>query len=409
MFRNISHTNSSFYFGRFSISSFNFFLLVSSVVILGHAIMVLFEPYRDYEAFIAYCSTILVFCIAIILYVRGHFRTAKLLPIVAFNGLVFYLCFHLGIRSGALLYYFPYIVSFLYIFRNEQRDYRTVLYFIFSVINLITILAVSPVHSDHFRLPDELLDLVQHRAILISFLLTTFFVFVIYSFQGQLLQQVHENEEIKRKAILRSIIETQESERAAIVSALRDSINQTLNASRLNLENFSGDGKGLAMATVIKTSTQKAIEELDAICLELLPSSLLDISFEDGLQEYLENFSLQNNKTVWIESIDPEVEHLSNKHKLGVFRIIQDYLLLHKDNNATNDIAISIDYKKDILKINLAQNDTHYDFLKLMEVPAWIDLNSRIEYHNGILRSLELGGLVRTIIELPMFHLGTEM
>lgn len=409
MFRNLSDSNSSFYFGRFSISSFSFFLLVSSLVLLGHAILALFDPFRDYESFMAYCFSMFVFFVAIYLFEKGHFRTAKLLPILTFNSLVFYLCFHLGTRSGALLYYFPYIVSFLYIFRNEQRELRTRLYFIFSVVNLIAIITVCPVHSDHFRLSEELLDQVQHRAILISFILTTFFVYVIYSFQGQLVQQVLEHEEVKRKAILRSIIETQESERARIVSALRDSINQTLNASRLNLENITADGNGLALTTAIKTSTQKAIEELDTLCMELLPSSLLDISFEEGIQEYLESFSLKNNKTVWVERIDPEIEILSNKDKLGVFRMVQDYLLLHKENAGTTDIAIEISYKNNILIILLDQNDTSYHFLKFSEVPALIDLNSRIEYHNGILRTMEQGGLLRTSIELPLFHLRTEM
>lgn len=409
MLRNIAQPNSSFYFGKFSISSFSFFLLVASLVVFVHAIMVLFEPYKDYESFVAYCICIFIFGIAIFLYKRGHQRVARLLPIITFNGLVFFLCFHLGIRSGALLYYFPYIVSFLYIFRNEQRDFRTVLYFIFSVINLIAILAFSPVHSDHFRLSEELLNTVQHRAILISFLLTTFFVFVIYTFQGQLLEQVKENEEIKRKAILRSIIETQESERATIVSSLRDSINQTLNASRLNLDNLSTNGNGQVMAKNIKANTQKAIEELDALCLELLPSSLLDIGFEEGLQEYLEGFSLKNNKTVWQEGIAAEIEELSNTDKLGIFRMIQDYLLLHKDNFNSTEITITINYKNNILTMILDQNDLNFDFSSLKRASAWIDLQSRIEYYHGIIRTQKQDESVQTIIELPMFHRVTRM
>lgn len=403
MFNNPSQPNSSFQFGKYSLSSFSFFILVAALVVLAHAIMVLFEPYQDYDAFVVYVITLLVFGIALILQRFRYVKIARLLPILAFNFLVFYLCFHLGTRCGALLYYFPYIVSFLYIFRNEQSDFRTVLYFILSVVNLVIILAVCPVHSDHFRLSDALLDEVQHRAILISFLLTTFFVFVIYSFQGQLLQAVHESEKKQRRAILRSIIETQESERAAIVSALRDSVSQTLNAARLVVDDISKKSSLTAENELVKTSTRKAVEELDDLCNTLLPTALLDISFEDGLREYLENFSQKNNITVWLEDIDAIVDTISNLDKLGLLRIIQEYLIMHKSNSNSSEISVSVNYSGKIIRLRLQQNDRAFNFITLVDSPDLINLNSRLEYYNGIMRQIKSDDGIETIIEIPLF------
>lgn len=403
MFNNPSQPNSTVQFGKITLSSFSFFILVAALVILAHAVMVLFEPYQDYDAFVVYVITLVVFGIALILQKKQHIRTAKLLPILAFNFLVFYLSYHLGIRSGAILYYFPYIVSFLYIFRNEQSDFRTILYFILSVVNLVIILSVCPVHSDHFRLSEELLNLVQHRAILVSFLLTTLFVFVIYSFQGQLLQTVHEHEKNKRRAILRSIIETQESERAAIVSSLRDSVSQTLNAARLVVEDITKKSAFSNENELVNSSTRKAVEELDNLCNELLPTSLLDISCEEGIREYLENFSQNNDKTVWLEDIDAIIDTVSNLDKLGLLRIIQDYLILHKNNPKSSEISISVNYSGRIIKLTFTQNDPEYNFIFLRHNAELINLNSRLEYYNGIMRQVKhLDGL-QTIIEIPLF------
>ena len=95
---------------------YNMFCIVGITVLLFNILLSATWNFRD-------PATIWIFSIGILLLIAGMFIfryystfAAILLVLLVYNSLIFWVSFNLGRSSGAMLYYFPLMVGFLYLF-----------------------------------------------------------------------------------------------------------------------------------------------------------------------------------------------------------------------------------------------------------------------------------------------------
>ncbi len=127
------------------------------------------------------------------------------------------------------------------------------------------------------------------------------------------------------RAMAQAVVDAQEKERAYIGYELHDNVNQILSTCRLYLDLARNDEK--ERLNLIQKSSQgiaEAVAEIRKISRSLVPGSISDLGLSASIQDLVESVKL--TKTIKIEfhcegNID---ELLTEKHKLTLFRIIQE-------------------------------------------------------------------------------------
>lgn len=190
-----------------------------------------------------------------------------------------------------------------------------------------------------------------------------------------------------RREMLRTVIETQEEERNAIVNILRDSVNQTLAYSKMMLQSKQKNEPDNIYDQDLSNNIQQAIEELSNLSINLVPSGIDILGFYHGVENYLEQFGSKHPVIFHFECPDAAIESLDMKDKLSVFRIIQDYLLILADNHLSNIIRIKINYQAPKLLLALSQNDTGFIYQK--QAKEFKDILHRVEYYAGTMETLQ--------------------
>ena len=134
-----------------------------------------------------------------------------------------------------------------------------------------------------------------------------------------------DSEKAKRREILRSVIETQETERELIAYELRDKVNQSLAYSKMMLGTAALKSKHDILLDKISDNIHATIDELNRISTNLTPSVITMIGFRAGVKEYIDNFERQNLLKIIVTIDDEKIESLAMNDKISIFRIIQNY------------------------------------------------------------------------------------
>lgn len=177
---------------------------------------------------------------------------------------------------------------------------------------------------------------------------------------------------------LREIIEAQEMERAYISGLLRDNVNQTLTHCKLILQSRSVSNDHLN-DELLEQGIDKAIQELNILSTNLIPSTIQDFGFIAGTKIYIET----NVRELPVEFTckTNSVEELSLPVKLSLFRIIQSFLAMvieSKNENATN---IKVEYVNMNISMRLSIADEEFIFNK--DNKHFMDIARRVEYFGG--------------------------
>ena len=190
-----------------------------------------------------------------------------------------------------------------------------------------------------------------------------------------------------RREMLRTVIETQEEERNAIVNVLRDSVSQTLAYAKMMLQSKEITGMGDIFHQDLSNNIQQAIEDLSSLSIDLVPSGIDILGFYHGVENYLEHFRSKHPVKFQFECEAAEIETLYLNDQLSVFRIIQDYLLMLADNPLSTIIHIKISYEAPKLLLALGQNDTGFIYPK--QSKEFKDIEHRVEYYAGTMEALQ--------------------
>lgn len=189
-----------------------------------------------------------------------------------------------------------------------------------------------------------------------------------------------------RLDMLRNVIETQEEERAYISKQLRDNVNQTLTHCRLLLQAKNVAGHESLIDRKLVRGIDKAINELNSLSIDLIPSLVQDFGFISGTTNYIETMS--QNLPVEFICKDEQIEELGLPIKVLLFRMIQSFLLILTEQKNENFVRIVVEYKKPAIKLELNLADPDFVFKK--DSKQYMDLIKRVQYFGAALEEFDL-------------------
>ena len=383
------------------LTGFNRFIYFALGAIVINIADSLYGPYKDYRAVYILSAAIVPLVISLILYKKNYRLSAKFISAAAFNLVFFLITMHIGQGGGTYLYYFPFIICFIYLFRAEGNKEYVWIFTAVSAGFLVFTLITAPDQPPVFKVPDSKIRQIFLLTFCISFILTIYFFYLIYNYQENLYSRLLKLEKNNKKQQLRSVIEAQETGIENIVNELRNNINQTLVASKFLLEKASEENDNKLLISKSYALTNDAIEALTILCIKLHPAVIADIGFIEGTNEYIHAINKISNSAIQFHCDNTAIEEMTGKDKIAVFRIIQDYLMIVLKNPGSSRVSIEVQYKPPALTLALSQNDTAFNFTKGGH-PGLTSINNRITYFNGKIRQKRQDHLETSVVELSL-------
>lgn len=193
-----------------------------------------------------------------------------------------------------------------------------------------------------------------------------------------------DSEKAKRRDVLRSVIETQENERELIAYELRDKVNQTLAFSKMMLGSTNSKNNSAALLARISRNIHETIDELNRISTDLTPSVITMIGFQPGVKEYINTLKKRYPARIVFKCLAENIEALSVKDKVSIFRLIQNYLLILLRNTTCKNVSITV--KQAGMKLSLVVKHDSLKFEMPSQSKEFLDIEHRLEYYNGSLK-----------------------
>ena len=359
--------------------------------------------YSEYYDVYVLCVAAVLLLFSLALHYKGYTLAAKIISLLTFNVALFLISIELGIRSATYLYYFPLILVYIYLFRNEGRR-RYVL--VFSSMTLLFLILSLIFADDHFQFSADRIHEAKRTFYLsfsLSFSLTVYYFILIYNYQEKLYSRLLLLENESRKQELRSVIEKQESDKQSIVYALRDNINQTLAAVKM----YQGEAmQQQHTKTLLEKSyalTDEAMRDVLKLCMQLHPAVIADVGLLEGLKDY--TASLKKMYKIRISFICNEllIEQISLQDKLSIFRMMQEYVDIVLHHSAATAIELKLQYTSGKATLQLSQNDLQFRFMQQLQSLPQSSIHNRISYYNGTIEHVITGEMETVRMNLQLF------
>ncbi|HVU96330.1 MAG TPA: PAS domain-containing protein [Puia sp.] len=133
-------------------------------------------------------------------------------------------------------------------------------------------------------------------------------------------------EQEKRREVLRSVIEAQETEKERLSKRLHEQTAQTLSSCKLILDSLMDDGSGEPLLKLADANLGAAIEELRLTCNLLTPMTLLDLGLKEAIKETAIEIHERFKTRPRLSFIGKSFEDIATQDKLNTFRIVGDML-----------------------------------------------------------------------------------
>ncbi len=168
-----------------------------------------------------------------------------------------------------------------------------------------------------------------------------------------------------------SIIAGQEKERAAIARELHDELGQILTALRMDAvwlaRHLKGkDEKAAQRALTMCELTDKTIEEVRRMAVQLRPGVLDNLGLVDALEWFAGEFEKRTEITCLFEH--SHVPQLPDAIATAAYRIAQESLTNVARHAGASRVNITLQTENDILTLTVADNGSGFDTSKLGEV-----------------------------------------
>lgn len=360
---------------------YNMFCIVGIVVLLLNILLSLTWNFRD-------PATIWIFSIGILLLIIGmfifrYFSTfvAILLVLFVYNSLIFWVSFNLGRSSGAMLYYFPLMVGFLYLFLYNSNLAKTIAQVMIMLVFVSFTVFYTKTKSDHFFLPDPLLEKVYLLNLLFSITATIILLVFLYRHFAFLHQTVLKEKDLEHRKRLRDLDLDREKQGYALLLSLRDNISQTLASSRMYLQMHP---ENMEFTRKADEQVKEALAGLNDISVELSPSMLIDLGIEDGLETYASLLSDKYGIPVQIE-LDNSSHEIPEVERLSLYRILQQCINIIATTNSIEYLHVHL--KKDRkLSLRFEHDSAITDFSNRFLDTRYRDLTTRLNYYSAVIR-----------------------
>ena len=166
------------------------------------------------------------------------------------------------------------------------------------------------------------------------------------------------------------LISAQEKERKRIAQELHDSIGQSLGAIKFSLENvlnqMSGDGPrpGAKLLRNVIPLTQKAIEEVRRIVMDLRPSTLDDLGILPTISWFCRRFQDIYSGIRIDSAIELEERDIPEDLKTVVYRVLQEGLNNIAKHSGASRVHLSFKRRNDRVELIIEDNGVGFDFGK---------------------------------------------
>ncbi|RME50515.1 MAG: HAMP domain-containing protein, partial [Caldilineae bacterium] len=136
--------------------------------------------------------------------------------------------------------------------------------------------------------------------------------------------------EALRGQLLERIMAAQEEERRRIARELHDEAGQALTSLMVGLRLLERETDSpetlLRRLTDLKQTTDRVLENLHRLAMDLRPASLDHVGLVAALRQYVDAYSRQHHLTVQFEAVGLEGERLPPEVETALYRIVQEAL-----------------------------------------------------------------------------------
>lgn len=190
----------------------------------------------------------------------------------------------------------------------------------------------------------------------------------------------------KQNDLLRTILETQESERKRLAEDLHDSVGQVLSAVKLNLHRLNrtcaADEKAVPLLSSTRNLIDECIQEIRNIIQNVRPPLLTDF----GLVEALNDFCKKVQQDTGIE-VTFKYETLQKRFKpeieVTLYRIVQELFGNSIKHAHASFISINLISNGEQLILTYQDNGLGFDILKIKNGAGLKNMQSRTDFIKG--------------------------
>jgi PAS domain S-box-containing protein len=202
---------------------------------------------------------------------------------------------------------------------------------------------------------------------------------------NQLQEKLVLQEESKKRAIVRSIIETQEKERRQLSVELHDNVNQILSSCKLMLE-LAKENKDKAPLLTEKSyqSIQLAITEIRKISHNLNPSAVEDFGLGEAITEMVDKINLSEKVKVDFKFFATvKKTALKSEDKIAVYRIVQEQLNNILKHAHAKNVFIELAIKPSKIHLFIEDDGNGFNPKKINKGIGLKSIHHRVEYYHG--------------------------
>lgn len=289
-----------FFINKNPLANFLFFALIAVILNLAATHK---AGYATPFSTTIYSIGIFLLVLFIIINERGYERIAVFLSAVFFNAFFFTFSYYYGLRSLVFIYYFPFFISFIYMYKSSATKFGAQLFTYTSFAFIAAILLLCNMNGLGALTPTQL-TVMYIKNFVIAFLLSAYYFYGIYSY---LIKQKEAAEEAsKSKARFLSIMShelrtplngiigtinlmattSQESERQNFISILKSSSEHLLHLVN-NVLDYSKASAGKMELNPIVCSVQKIILSLRSVFQSRFEEKnlVLEVSIDEALKQ----------------------------------------------------------------------------------------------------------------------------
>lgn len=183
-----------------------------------------------------------------------------------------------------------------------------------------------------------------------------------------------------KRDTLRKIIETEETEKWHLVEILRESVNQKLAASKMEIERIQKNENNIKLYTEVSSTISEIIGELNQLCQNLSPTEIDLLGLIESVEDYIARFSKQHQKKISFCFTGNDIEKIDVKDKYAIFRILQNGITICFDSGDIHHIQVSLKYVESRLIIKFV-TDNKIDLNK--DTKEYSAIACRVDYYGG--------------------------
>lgn len=187
-------------------------------------------------------------------------------------------------------------------------------------------------------------------------------------------------------AVIRAIVDTQETERKRLAKDLHDSLGQRMSAVKFYIstiaEELSGEEQKLNLLKS-KQALQQMMVEMRNICFNLLPATLADFGLIATVRELCHQPEYEGKIQFKILA-DPLFPALPKEMEMDIFRMTQEFITNAIVHGSASMISLRFSLISNGISLILKDNGKGFDVSKINSSGRGIrNVRSRIKSHSG--------------------------